>query len=102
MRARDTICSAARSAPVAVIAIIVTLLAACGSKAGLGDSPARAAKPANARPACDAISTECHAHDDRGGLPRECHLFGHNPASTNEACEERKDACLAACAGAAK
>ena len=102
MRPRNTICRAARAAPVSVIAIIATLLAACGSKAGLGDSQAPAAKPADARPACDAISTECHAHDDHGGLPRECHLFGHNPASTNHACEARKAACLAACAGAAK
>jgi hypothetical protein len=71
-------------------------LSGCASSPASSEAqPTSTAAPA--RPVCDEIAKICHSHDEHGGLPRDCHLMGHNPRTTNEQCEAKKAECLAAC-----
>ena len=52
-------------------------------------------------PLCAEIAKVCHGADGSTGVAHDCHMLGHNPATTGEQCEARHHECMAACGGGA-
>ena len=88
--------------PLAILAILAS--SSCTPAPATSPPPAQpsAGLEDPAPPTCRELGKVCHGHDDAGGLPRECHLMGHNPKSTEEQCKAKRAECVAACEKAAQ
>lgn len=56
---------------------------------------ASAACDFDARPTCEEIGEVCHSSETDPGI--ECHETAEDPDTTEDTCDEMKDACLAEC-----
>jgi hypothetical protein len=82
--------------------IALVILSACKSSAPASQPAAPVSPPAaGVRPSCEAIDEACDPHEDKPGLPHECHELSENAATTEADCAAKKDECLAACPKAA-
>jgi hypothetical protein len=68
-----------------IFAIVTTalLIAGCGGDPNAGS--------------CERIVEACHDKDTGSGEPHDCHVAAEATSTTDAACAEMEEACLAAC-----
>lgn len=76
--------------------VLLVTICGCGGAAANNTAHAPPSTHASEASACAEIARACHPHESHSSLASECHHLGHKAAS-EEACEARKQECLAAC-----